>query len=184
MDTKNKKITLILGGARSGKSSYAQKIAMLMSPNVLFIATAEAKDKEMEFRIQSHREKRPTHWRTLEVPQNIGEALILLTNRADVYLLDCFTLFATNIITNLSEPLTDESAESAINSELNRLFETIEEVGGNWIIVSNEVGLGLVPPNYLGRIFRDVLGKANQRLATKADEVFFMISGLPMMLKG
>lgn len=180
----NKRLILILGGARSGKSSYAQRLAGLYSESVLYVATAEADDDEMEIRIAMHKNARPDHWRTLEVTSQVGEAISSFSYHADVVILDCLTLLTSNIISILDEPITYEIARQATNNELDNLLATYNSEEKVWIIVSNEVGLGLVPPYPLGRIFRDTLGLANQRLAVEADDVIFMVAGLPMLLKG
>jgi adenosylcobinamide kinase/adenosylcobinamide-phosphate guanylyltransferase len=180
----NKRLILILGGARSGKSSYAQRLAGLYSESVLYVATAEADDDEMDLRIAMHKDARPEHWQTLEVSSKVGEVISYLDYHADVVILDCLTLLTSNIISFLDEPITYEMARQATNNELDDLLATYNSEEKVWIIVSNEVGLGLVPPYPLGRVYRDVLGRANQRLATEADEVIFMVAGLPMLLKG
>jgi adenosylcobinamide kinase/adenosylcobinamide-phosphate guanylyltransferase len=179
-----KRLILILGGARSGKSEYAQHLAGLYGESILYVATAQADDDEMKLRIATHKHTRPAHWQTLEATSRVGKAISSLLYQADVVLLDCFTLLASNIISSLDEPITHEMAEKAINSELDDLLATYRSEKWVWIIVSNEVGLGLVPPYPLGRVYRDALGRANQRIAAEAGEVIFMVAGLPMLLKG
>lgn len=178
-----KRLTLILGGARSGKSSHAQKLAGERGSKVLYVATAEAGDEEMAQRIAAHRSERPEHWRTLEAASGVGEAIRERGGEAEVVLLDCLTLLANNVIVPLPEPVTAESAEAALNAEVDGLLSAYEASRAEWIVISNEVGLGLVPPYPLGRVYRDALGRANQRLASAADEVMFMVAGLPWVLK-
>src|SRR3990172_1626969 len=178
-----KRLTLILGGARSGKSSYAQKIATERGGSVLYVATAEASDDEMATRITAHRADRPAHWQTLEASQGVGAAIRLQTNQNQIVLLDCLTLLANNVIVPLSEPVSEEAATLALKKEIDELVTTYSESKIEWIIVSNEVGLGLVPPYPLGRVYRDALGRANQQLAAVADEVILMVAGLPMKIK-
>jgi adenosylcobinamide kinase/adenosylcobinamide-phosphate guanylyltransferase len=182
-----KRLTLILGGARSGKSAYAQKLAAERGERVLYVATAEAGDPEMAARIAAHRADRPAHWQTLEAPRQVGEAItasVKLQTAPDVILIDCLTLLASNVIVPLPEPVTYEDAEAVLTAEVKGLLLAYAESNAEWIVISNEVGLGLVPPYPLGRVYRDALGRANQRLASAADEVLFMVAGLPMGVKG
>lgn len=185
-------LTLILGGARSGKSHYAEKLAAEMGRRVLYIATAEAKDAEMAARIEAHRLSRPPHWQTLEQPQQVGLALTSplgtsplgtsVADYPDVLLLDCLTLLVSNILLAL-ESQPQVAIEAAVQAEIESLVEAQTRLNIPLIIVSNEVGLGLVPPTPLGRVYRDVLGRANQRLAAAANRVYFMVAGLPMIVK-
>lgn len=179
-----KRLTLILGGARSGKSAYAQTLAAARGRKVLYVATAEAGDPEMAARIADHRTGRPSYWITLEAPRQTGSAIMSGAGDADVILLDCLTLLAANIIVPLPEPVTYEVAEAALSVEVVGLLTAYAESKAEWLMISNEVGLGLVPPYPLGRVYRDALGRANQRLASAADEVLFMVAGLPMKVKG
>jgi len=181
------KLTLILGGARSGKSTFAEKRAQKAAGSVLYIATAEAKDPEMASRIESHKRERPSHWQTLEIPLEVGRTAQTqaVAVAADIVLLDCLTLLVTNVLmqVNPDPDVVDESASNAaVVAEIEGLITAVAQSSANWLIVSNEVGLGLVPPYPLGRAYRDTLGRANQMLAQVADEVYFMIAGLPMRM--
>lgn len=178
-----KRLTLILGGARSGKSSYAQRLAAEHGSAIVYVATAEAGDGEMADRIAAHRAERPVHWQTLEAPRTVGAAIRSGVGQADVILIDCLTLLANNVIVPLPESVTAHEAEAALNVEIEELLGVYHQSAAEWIIVSNEVGLGLVPPYPLGRVYRDALGRANQRLAAMADEVLFMVAGLPLKVK-
>ncbi len=175
------KLTLLLGGASSGKNSYAQQLAHANGGSVLFEATVEAGDAEMQARIQVHRAERPANWQTLEAPLNVAAALSKEAVSA-VVLLDCLTLLASYVIPALPEPVDNEAAEEALLTEVDALLGSHEHSAAHWIVISNE--LGLVPPYPLGRIYRDALGHANQRVAAAADEVLFMVAGLPMRVKG
>jgi adenosylcobinamide kinase/adenosylcobinamide-phosphate guanylyltransferase len=175
-------IVLILGGARSGKSQYAEKLAAGFGHNVLYIATAEAKDEEMSARIEAHQAARPEHWRTLEAPLHIAGSLSTVEHPLDVLLLDCLTLLATNLILSM-EGQPEAHIQAGLKAELDALIASQARLNIPLIIVSNEVGLGLVPPYPTGRLFRDVLGRANQYLAARADRVIFMVAGLPVVLK-
>ena len=179
-----KRLTLILGGARSGKSAYGQRLAAERGRAVLYVATAEVGDEEMRARIAGHRAERPAHWQTLEAPREAGKTVLAFRSEAEVILLDCLTLLASNVIAPLPERGTPEAAEAALSAEMGDLLAAYAESAAEWIVVSNEVGLGLVPPYPLGRAYRDALGRANQRLAAAADEVLFMVAGLPLRLKG
>jgi len=197
----NRSFILILGGARSGKSRFAQSLAAKLGEKVLFVATGEPLDTEMASRIEEHRRGRPKNWRTLEINTQVGQKLQGQIKDADVVLLDCITLLVSNILTKedrkpLSSPLTGEDegegesteaiseAEKQVMAEMQDLLDCIDKHEGNFIVVSNEVGSGLVPENKLGRVYRDLLGKANQLLAQHASEVYFMVSGIPVKIKG
>ena len=205
-----KKFVLILGGARSGKSKFAQGLAQSLGEKVLFMATGAPLDEEMALRIEVHKRKRPETWRTLEIGVKVGQSLEREMGDAEVVLLDCLTLLVSNVILSpLSfgssegemenhypcslkaspfchyEPSEAISkAEIQVMTELEQLIDFIDKYKGTFIAVSNEVGLGLVPENKLGRVYRDLLGKANQLLAQRADEVYFMAAGIPAKIKG
>lgn len=174
-------MTLILGGARSGKSTFAEKIARAAGKPVLYIATATAGDNEMAERIRNHQASRPPEWKTLELPRNIGRHLD--SSVAPVVIVDCITLLISNILCSLPEDTQDEVIVHNIQIEIDELIAAQARWGGQWLLVSNEVGLGLVPPYPLGRIYRDALGFANQALAREAKRVILMIAGIPMVIK-
>ena len=178
-------LTLILGGARSGKSAYAEQIGRESGKPVLFVATAAALDDEMRERIQRHREARPHEWQTLEAPVNVGSILVseAFQFQAEVIILDCVTLLVSNLLLVLPEDAAIEQVMKNVQTEIDFLLEAQTRIGGQWLIVSNEVGLGVVPPYPLGRMYRDALGWANQRLARAADRVIFMVAGIPMVIK-
>lgn len=176
-------VVLILGAARSGKSTYAERLALhLGGPNVLYVATAEAKDDEMSERISRHRAGRPVGWRTLEAPLHVGEQISHSYRGEAVVLVDCLTLLVTNALLALGEEPDPEAVDLSLGAELSDLLVASAEVRATFIIVSNEVGMGLVPPYPLGRIFRDQLGLANQTIADAAKRVFLMVAGMPLDL--
>lgn len=175
-----REIIVILGGARSGKSRFAQRLADSLSQRVLFVAPLVAMDEEMRRRIEIHKKARPSTWRTLEAPTHVAEAIGEHIGDADVVILDCLTLLISNIMENADDPEDLDALESEIANELNQL---LERKNASLIIVSNEVGMGLVPPYPSGRSYRDLLGKANQFIAERADKVYMMIAGLPMEVK-
>ena len=175
----SKRLTLILGGARAGKSTYAQELAA-SGERVLFVATAEAGDQDMESRIEAHRKSRPTEWDTIEEPLDLLGALEPVADRYDTVLLDCLTLWISNLLLRDGE---GEAGNTDIPGEVHRLLEAYERGTASWIVVSNEVGLGVVAPTRLGRLYADELGRANQLVAAAADDVFFMAAGLALNLK-
>ena len=176
-------LTLILGGARSGKTSYAQEQARQIGGNVLYVATAAAGDDEMRMRIEAHRASRPAEWQTLEATLQVGETLISNQVRAQVVIIDCITLLVSNVLLSFSEDAAFDEVEQKVQAEIDALLKAHSKIGGQWLIVSNEVGLGLVPPYPLGRVYRDLLGWANQTLARSADRVIFMVAGIPTIMK-
>ena len=175
---------LVLGGARSGKSTYAEQVAAKEGgDSVLYVATAQAFDDEMQARINKHQAERPASWRTVESPTDAGGTILAALVDEQVILVDCLTVLVSNVLLKFEDPFADE-VTTAVQSEVDALITCVEKLEAKIIIVSNEVGLGLVPPYPLGRAYRDLLGKANQQLAARADKVLFMVAGLPMVLKG
>ena len=176
-------LTLILGGARSGKSSYAASLAEEMNKSVTFLATAQALDEEMSTRIQKHRAERPAHWETLELPFDIASRVRQV--KTDVVILDCITLLVSNLVMQYAkDDLVDEGPfMKALQNEIEGLIQAIRAEKQDWFIISNEVGLGLVPPYQMGRVYRDGLGWANQQLARAAEKVIFMVAGIPTVIK-
>lgn len=189
------KLTLILGGARSGKSSFAEKRAEeLGGESVLYMATSETKDEEMLQRVEKHRAGRPPAWETLEAPRNVAQALRQGGSAAKVILLDCITFLVANHLLEAAgpegDPFDEPSAdpfdakiEADVVAEVEALVAYVQETEVELLVVSNEVGLGVVPPYELGRAYRDILGRANQILARHADEVFLLVAGIPMQVK-
>ena len=178
-----RRLTLILGGARSGKSSHAQRLAEETGNSVTFLATAQALDEEMSTRIQKHRAERPADWETLELACDLATHVPQI--KSEVVILDCITLLVSNLLMQyVKEDRVDEAPfMRAVQTEIEALIVSIQEQRQVWFIISNEVGLGLVPPYQMGRVYRDALGWANQRLARAADGVIFMVAGIPMVVK-
>ena len=181
------KNTLIIGGARSGKSHFAQELALKASKPVLFVATAKAGDEEMRQRIEEHQKARPADWSTLEATAHVGSQILQKSGEVQTVIVDCVTLLVSNILLQ-SSGHTDEEidatlVEKEVTAEIGELVDCIARLNANFIIVTNEVGLGLVPANRMGRLYRDLLGRANQVLAQRADEVYLMVAGMPLPVK-
>jgi len=181
-NTSGRKI-LLLGGARAGKSTYAMRLAQdgerASGDEICFIATAQGLDEDMTKRIARHRAERPAHWRTIEEPYQIDEAL-RQASEARVVIVDCLTLFVSNWLMRHE----DEHECEQFVRRITRNFLAVAHTRQQTIIcVSNEVGLGVVPDTNLGRVFRDLLGRVNQEFAAAADEVYLLIAGLPLQLK-
>ena len=174
-----KQLIFVLGGARSGKSTFAEQLAK-EGGRVLYVATAEAFDDEMRQRIDMHRRQRPAEWDTLEEPLALPSALGPALEGYDLCLLDCLTLWISNMLLARED---NPTAEQEILTAASELLEVYERSSATWIVVSNEVGLSLVPPSPLGRKFRDVQGRVNQMFAARADRAYMLIAGLAMDLK-
>ena len=166
-------LTLVLGGARSGKSRYAESLIEALPPPWIYLATAEARDAEMEQRIAAHRARRGSGWQTVEAPHDLAGALRAAPTEAAV-LVDCLTLW-------LSDRLL---AEANMDREIDKLESVLTNHAGVVVLVSNEVGAGIVPDNALARRFQDLQGTLNQRIAARASRVVFMVAGLPLHVKG
>lgn len=186
-------ITLITGGARSGKSGYAECYAARFNRPVAYIATAEVLDDEMAYRVDLHRKRRPTDWRLWEAPYNAEHAILEAGHTHDVILFDCLTMYLSNFI--LSEENAPyihaesdrHSAEETLYRRtmdyVEKLLNAAEDTRANVVFVSNEVGTGIVPDNHLSRLYRDMVGLANQRVAMIATEVYLVTCGLAIDLK-
>jgi len=186
------KMVLVIGGARSGKSSFAQRMAAESGRQVCFLATAEARDGEMVQRINRHRGSRPATWTTVELTG--GTLLRSLPPETGLVLFDCFTVFLSNLmaVNGLDWPpeeedlMTEDEVERLMRKTEDEALELVDRLRDeveDLIVVSNEVGMGVVPPYRLGRIFRDIAGRLNQGLAERADGVYLVTAGLPLALK-
>ena len=177
------RLVLVTGGARSGKSHYAERLAahFARGENVLYLATLEALDDELLRRVGTHRARRPAAWRTLETP--LTPAAALLEAPETVVLLDCLSGFVSNLVLQ-HEHDGEEAVLEAVTDAVIQLVDAVKTSGKTVVVVTNEVGSGVVPPYPLGRLFRDALGAANARVAAAADAVSFCVVGLPQTLKG
>jgi adenosyl cobinamide kinase/adenosyl cobinamide phosphate guanylyltransferase len=166
------KLTFVLGGARSGKSRYAESLIVGLPPPWIYVATAAAGDDEMAARIETHRARRAASWRTVEAPHDVARALATCGHAPA--LVDCLTLWLSNLML----------AERDVEGEIARLETALHAAAAPVVLVANEVGFGIVPDHPLGRRFRDWQGLLNQRIAARADRVVLIVAGLPLVLKG
>lgn len=179
-------LILILGGARSGKSSYAIELAEKYRGKITYLATAEAVDPEMAERIKKHRKMRSSAWKTVEIKGDLSSVLRRVENGSDLVILDCLSMLVSDLLENKMSPgkeMVDLAVEEEVRQEIISLINLIKKLKCKIVVVSNEVGQGVVPPYPLGRSFRDLLGMANQMIAQEADEVYWMVAGMPMEIK-
>lgn len=184
------KIVLITGGARSGKSTFAEKLAIQSNNKVLYVATAIPFDEEMKERVKKHRERRPSDWNTFEGYKDLKDIFINHDVDFDVVLLDCVTIMVTNLIFEKTgediEIFNEEQLneiEGEILKEVADFIDAAEETTKTIILVTNEVGFGIVPEYKLARVFRDIAGRVNQYIANRAEEVFLVVCGIPLKVK-
>jgi adenosylcobinamide kinase / adenosylcobinamide-phosphate guanylyltransferase len=175
--------TLVIGGARSGKSSLAARWAAERSNNVCCIATATLSDAEMAARIDLHRRERPLHWRVREEPVQLSNALRTESHTDNLVLVDCLTLWTANCLWPPTNPSPTEADIAGWHTERDAFLATLRDAAGEVIIVTNEVGTSLVPENAAARLFRDEQGRLNQLVAATCDAVFLVTAGLPLRLK-
>lgn len=187
------KLTLVTGGTRSGKSRFAEELALSSGLPVIYVATMSAtNDCELQGRITKHRMRRPSHWQTVEEPLLLTELVQKLSDDGGgerMILIDCLSIFVSNLMLALpmgleSEQIKEELLENILQDCEEFLQAVLTSRANRFVVVTNEVGSGIVPDNYLGRTFRDLLGEANQRFAACAYEVYACFSGIPLLLKG
>lgn len=178
-------ITLVLGGTRSGKSAFAEKLALKHGGAVLYVATAMPDDPEMMERIQKHKARRPKEWHTIEAPLNLADKIIdsLAYLSPSSILIDCVTLWIANILFHLPDAEDAAPFEKTLLKEVRKLLKLMEDIRNHWILVSGETNLGGISQNKVGRIYNDGLGIANQMLAAKADKAYLVIAGRFMELQ-
>ena len=186
-------VTLITGGARSGKSHFAELLAASAKRPVTYIATAQVWDDEMALRVKKHQEQRPSTWRLIEEPQNIHDTLFKLKDENGVILLDCVTLWLSNLLLKgqtkpsaPSEPTPEEQVtdlEPQIVAKVKEVAQLAREIKPQVIFVTNEIGQGIVPEYPLARAYRDLVGRCNQILAQSADDVYLVVAGFPIEIK-
>lgn len=176
-----KRIVLVTGGARSGKSNYAEEISEKLCKDPFrryYIATAQAFDEEMKIRIQKHKESRGQKFVTVEEPLDLASAITDNASNADLIMVDCLTVWVSNLMYHF------ENNTEKIQAYINSLVSAISSVDCNLVFVTNETGSGIVPNNSLSRLFRDYAGILNQKIACKATDVFMTVCGIPMVVKG
>ena len=169
-------LTLVLGGARSGKSAYAENLAAKSGNTVIYVATAEVLDGSIKKRVELHRERRPTEWKTVESPLSLAKTVQGLAGEGVTVLVDCLTMWVTNLLCAENKDL--------LKQEIDSLIKVLPELAGDIILVSNEVGLGVIPMGELTRDYVDTAGKLHQHVAAQADNVVMVVAGLPMAFKG
>lgn len=179
------KLILVLGGARSGKSTFAQSLAQAQELPVTYLASALPIDEEMVRRIDKHRDSRPSLWTTVEAPYSADIEAVALCRDKQFVIWDCVTVFLTNLLLEAEEEGKDDAEiEELILQRFVTMLSCLEKCSGSLVVVANEVGLGIVPEYPLSRTFRDLAGRVNQLLAQKAHKVYFVIAGLPIEIKG
>lgn len=175
-ERRTKSVTLVLGGAQSGKSYYAQQLASGIG-RVTFIATARRSDAEMRKKIDRHRRARPVSWKTIEAPVDLHKAIRCESQNADVLIVDCLTVYVDNVVD------ARKNRKSDAGEHIEAVCDAIRASKASIVAVSNEVGSGIVPEYRSGRVYRDLLGQMNQRVAQIADRVVLMVAGLPVTIK-
>ena len=183
-------IVLVTGGARSGKSSFAENLAKKINGDILYIATAIAFDEEMKLRIKKHKADRPEEWHTHEGYKNLDETVLNKGAHVKGILIDCVTIMVTNLMFDSiglenDNPMTAdfEIAEATIKAEVERLIAALKASAADTILVTNEVGMGIVPENKLTRAYRDIAGRINRQIAQSSNEVYLVVCGIPMKIK-
>ncbi len=183
------KLILVTGGARSGKSTFAEDMVRKLGEKVIYIATSTACDDEMRERIKRHRQQRPAGWLTVEAYKDMDLQLKDRLRGMEAVLLDCITIMVSNIMLEKAmdwEGISTEEinkVEAGVKIEIEKLINTAKEASIPFVIVTNELGMGVVPPYELGRAIRDMAGRANQMLAKAAEEVYLCVSGIPVKIK-
>jgi adenosylcobinamide kinase/adenosylcobinamide-phosphate guanylyltransferase len=177
------KIVLVTGGARSGKSLFAERYAAKYGEIVAYIATAQIYDDEMSSRVERHRQRRPASWRTWEAPYHADQSIHEASMVADIVLFDCLTLYTTNLMLSAEAPQDVEKRFQYVMKETDKLIARAQAGGKTVIFVTNEVGMGIVPDNPMAREYRDLAGSVNQKIAAEAEEVYLVISGIPVEIK-
>lgn len=179
------KMILITGGARSGKSAFAEKLSAESGRAVAYIATAEIWDEEMAYRIAAHRSRRPADWQTYEAPHDAAEVIRKAGREYGTILFDCVTIYLSNMLCREKEPYNEEKLALLVQHEMATIIEAVKGLPEETEVffVTNEVGAGIVPENRLARLYRDLAGLANQQLAAAADRVYAVLCGIPLRIK-
>lgn len=179
----NGKIILVTGGARSGKSLFAEKYAIAQGGHMAYIATAQIYDDEMKSRVALHRQRRADQWQTFEAPYDAHQAIEVAAKEAQVILFDCLTLYTSNLLLAPNSVNQQKDKSQYIMEQIDKLLNSARETQITVLFVTNEVGMGIVPDNALARQYRDIAGMVNQKVAAYADEVYLVVSGLAVEIK-
>ncbi len=179
------KMILVTGGARSGKSAFAERLTLQAGKNPAYIATAEIWDEEMKHRVALHQKRRSSVWQTYEAPQNASSVIVQAGKTHEAILFDCVTMYLSNMLCRQQEPLEEKALEKLTHEEMAALIQAAKALPAEvtFVLVTNEVGAGIVPENKLARFYRDLAGLANQQLAAAADEAYAVLCGIPLRLK-
>ncbi|KAB3532853.1 bifunctional adenosylcobinamide kinase/adenosylcobinamide-phosphate guanylyltransferase [Alkaliphilus serpentinus] len=178
------RIILVTGGARSGKSTFAEGLVK-NEKEVVYIATSRICDDEMQERVNIHRQNRPQEWRTAEATEELRKVV----KDERYYLLDCLTIMTSNILFDLTKDMdiidvgVQKRVEEKVVKEVEEIINKVQSIEGSLVMVTNEVGLSIVPENHVGRVYRDIIGRVNQRVAALCDEVYLVVCGLPLRIK-
>ncbi len=183
-------IILVTGGARSGKSSFAENLCKDRNNSTAYIATSIPFDKEMEDRVEKHKNSRPKEWKTYEIYKDIYKIIEEIWKDNNTVILDCVTLLVNNLMFNYEMDIDKASQEEIneleayIQNQVKLLIEEVRKTDLYFVIVTNELGMGIVPANKLSRVYNDIVGRINQQIASQSNEVYFVVSGIPMKIKG
>ena len=177
------KIILVTGGARSGKSSFAEKYAARHGQRIAYIATAQVYDEEMAYRVSLHKKRRPAQWQTYEAPYDAHEALIAAGQEHDLVLFDCLTLYISNLLCSQADSRDEAANYALLQKKISLLIAQAKKNQGTTIFVTNEVGAGIVPDNQLARAYRDLSGLANQMVGAAADMAYLVVCGMAVDVK-
>lgn len=184
------KIILVTGGARSGKSNFAEKLCIDQNNSTAYIATSIPFDDEMKDRVKKHKESRPQDWKTYEIYKDIYSIIKEISNNHETVILDCVTLLVNNLMFTYDMDIDKANQEQInelekyIKDQVKKLIEEIKKTNLYFVVVTNELGMAVVPDNKLSRVYTDIVGRINQQIASQSDEVYFVVSGIPMKIKG
>lgn len=184
------KIILVTGGARSGKSSFAESLCINRNNSTAYIATSIPFDDEMKDRVKKHKESRPQNWRTYEIYKDIYSIIDNISKEHETVILDCVTLLVNNLMFTYGIEIDEATSEDInkledyIKKQVNKLLNEVEKTNLYFVVVTNELGMGVVPANKLSRVYSDIVGRINQQISSRSDEVYFIVSGIPMKVKG
>lgn len=184
------KIILVTGGARSGKSNFAEKLCIDQNNSTAYIATSIPFDDEMKDRVKKHKESRPQNWSTYEIYKDIYSIIKEISNNHETVILDCVTLLVNNLMFTYDMDIDKANQEEInelekyIKDQVKKLIEEIKKTNLYFVVVTNELGMAVVPANKLSRVYTDIVGRINQQIASESDEVYFVVSGIPMKIKG